>query len=148
MGHGADEVASSSRSDRDRKRGGPPLGLVGLAALVALVAAYLGDCIPGLGAGGSVGTPSSEAPTPSEPVVGGEADGEARARRVIVVSGEQCRSDGGLVPCDEVCAGLDREQASRTSIEIDARGGTHGTVEALRACVKEAGFTEVHVRSE
>ena len=35
MRNGADDVASSSRSDRDRRRGGPPLGLLGLAAAFA-----------------------------------------------------------------------------------------------------------------
>ena len=148
MGHGASNVAAPSRSDRDRGRGGPPLGLVGLAALIALVAAYLGDCIPGLGAGGSVGTPSSEAPASSASEGGDEADGSGKARRSIIVMGERCRAGRGPVPCDEACAGLDRTRAAETSVEIDARRGSHGTVEDLRACLEEAGFTDIRVRSE
>ncbi|MCA9648481.1 MAG: hypothetical protein H6712_09795 [Myxococcales bacterium] len=142
-------MASSSRSDRDRRRGGPPLGLLGLAALVALVAAYLGDCIPGLGAGSSVGTPSSETPRPADSeATPSDPAGAGKAELRIVVAGERCDAGAGLAPCTEVCAGLDASRAARSSIEIDAREGTHGAVEALRRCLEEAGFTTLHVRSE
>lgn len=149
MRHGGDDVATSSQSDRKRRGGGPPLGLVGLAALVALVGAYLGDCIPGLGAGGSPGAPPREsAPPPSSSLPEDDAN-EAPAKEFsIVVTGERCDAGSGAAPCPEVCAGLDASQAATSTVVIDATAGTHGAVEALRACLIEAGFTDLRVRSE
>lgn len=145
----------ASRSSSDRRRG-PPLGLLGLAVLVALVAAYLSDCIPGLGTGGSLGTPSSEAPaedaptppesTPGEPSQRGEPD--PKSRLSIAVVGERCRYVDRVAPCEEICASLDREGASERMVEIDATRGSHGTVEALRTCLEQAGFSDLRVRSE
>lgn len=150
-------VASSSSSDRRRGRGGGT-AVAGLAVLVGLVAAYLSDCIPGLGAGGSLGTPSSEAPTePVEPTPRAEpvtaqpdAAGAATPTRMsIAVLAERCRqAQAEPVPCSQVCESLDRARASSTTVEVDATRGSHGAVESLRACLKEAGFSDVRVRSE
>ncbi|MEX1369149.1 MAG: hypothetical protein AB1Z98_38835 [Nannocystaceae bacterium] len=145
-------MATSSQSDRKRRRGGPPLGLLGLAALVALVGAYLGDCIPGLGAGGSPSAPSSEAVTPPSSTLPADdadpAEAETKAQLSIVVTGERCDAGSGAAPCPEVCAGLDASRAAASTVVIDATAGTHGTVEALRTCLAEAGFTDLRVRSE
>lgn len=134
-------------SDRSRRRG-LPLGLLGVVVLVALVAAYLSDCIPGLGTGGRLGTPaSSEAPAdakagPAEP---GGADDLVR----ITVQGDQCRRGGTEAqPCDQLCASLDRTRAATITVELDATEGRHGTVEQLRTCLREAGFARVRISSE
>ncbi len=150
-------VASRSSSDGRRGRGGPPLGLLGLGVLIALVAAYLSDCIPGLGAGGSLGVPQAETKSPAE----ADADAkkaeatEAESKKTedagisIEVKGEQCRQGAGaLAPCPEICAALDRTNAASTHVEVDASSGRHGIVEDLRGCLQEAGFVDVRVRSE
>lgn len=124
--------------------------LGGLAVLVALAAAYLSDCIPGLGTGGSVGVPSSETPaTPAEPAKVEDAEAGEAGRLSIVVQGDRCRrGTAEPQPCDQLCAELDRASAGSTTVEIDASAGRHGAVEALRACLREAGFSDVRVRSE
>jgi hypothetical protein len=125
--------------------------LLGAVVLIALLAAYLSDCIPGLGSGGELGTPSSEAPaappSPSEPPVGaGEA---AEDRITITVQGEQCRRDRDpAVPCPELCASIDRTHAATVEIDVEAAAGHHGIVETLRKCLQDAGFANVRVRSE
>lgn len=128
-----------------------PLGLLGVVALVALVAAYLSDCLPGLGSGGRLGTPSSDAPAdakagsgkaPAEP---GGADDLVR----ITVQGDRCRRGGAEPqPCDQLCASLDRTRAAALTVELDATEGRHGTVEELRTCLREAGFARVRISSE
>lgn len=125
------------------------LALLGALVLVALVAAYLSDCIPGLGTGGELGTPPSSAPAaPSE---GPEAPaGEASKGSItIVVQGEQCRRDQAPAQsCARLCATLDRTHAASTQVTLDATEGRHGTVEELRQCLQDAGFARVRVLSE
>jgi len=129
---------------------------VGLAVIIALVAAYLSDCIPGLGAGGSLGVPQAETKAPAEseaPAADSETPAESKAAEdagiSIAVKGEQCRQGAGaLAPCPEICAALDRTNAASTHVEVDASSGRHGTVESLRGCLQEAGFVDVRVRSE
>jgi hypothetical protein len=149
MRHRRTTVAERSASPRNR-RGGRPLVLVGIVVLIALVAAYLSDCLPGLGSGGKLGTPSSEAPTASssssQAPVAGEAGGD---RLGIVVEGEQCRQgQAAAVPCAELCASLDRTRAATVEIAVDATRGRHGTVEELRKCLRDAGFAHVRIHSE
>ena len=122
--------------------------LLGVVLLIALLAAYLSDCIPGFGSGGELGTPSSEAPaapsSPSKAPVAGEAGGD---RIGITVQGDQCRrGQAAAVPCADLCASLDRTPSA--TIDIDATQGRHGAVEELRKCLKDAGFTHVRVHSE
>ncbi|MCH9680466.1 MAG: hypothetical protein K0V04_03450 [Deltaproteobacteria bacterium] len=142
------DVASRSSSERRR---GAPLGLLGLAAVAALVGAYLSDCIPGLGSGGEVGTPSTPAPTPvpvKDTPPPKDADAQGSARAVVAVVGEQCRhGETELAACADVCAELGPGSAS-TPVEIDATQGTHGSVEALRTCLTKAGYTDITTRSE
>lgn len=147
MRHGRATVAERSSSSPNRRRG-RPIVLVGVVVLIALLIAYLSDCIPGLGSGGQPGTPSSETPaapsSPPQAPVAGEAGGD---RIDIVVQGEQCRrGQAAAVPCAELCASLPRTPIA--TIDIDATQGRHGTVEELRQCLKDAGFTHVRVHSE
>lgn len=136
-------------SDRPRRRGRFPLGIVGALILIALVAAYLSDCLSGLGAGGKLGTPSSDAPTsPSATKAPAEAEG-AGDRITIVVQGEQCRrGQAEPQPCPALCAALDRTHAATVEVAVEATEGRHGTVEDLRKCLRDAGFTRVRVHSE
>jgi hypothetical protein len=133
-----------------RSSGQPPprrraaVGVVGLVILVVLVLAYLSDCLPGLGAGGSLGTPAAE-PTraPAEP---SDAAGQP-ARLIITVQGDRCRhGQAPAAPCPEVCAALPRDPAAM--VEVEAIEGGHGTVEDLRQCLEQAGFAKVRVHSE
>lgn len=149
MRHGRCTVAERT-NDRQRRRRGFPLGIVGALILIALVAAYLSDCLPGLGSGGELGTPSSDAPASPKAPAGGNGAGEAAGDRiVIVVQGEQCRrGQGEPQPCPELCAALDRTHAATLELAVEALEGRHGTVEELRKCLRDAGFTRVRVHSE
>lgn len=126
------------------------MALIGLGLVVALAAAYLSDCIPGLGSGGSLGTPSSESPAEPEPKKDEKAVGPSGGGSMaITVKGVQCTlGDADPAPCADVCAGLDRTNADSVSVVIDSTLGQHGAVEDLRTCLKDAGFTSVSVRAE
>lgn len=152
MRHGRCTVAerTNDRQERQRRRRGFPLGILGALILIALVAAYLSDCLPGLGSGGELGTPSSDAPADPKASAEGKGAGEAAGDRiVIVVRGEQCRR-GQAEPqsCPELCAALDRSHAATVEVAVEAVEGRHGTVEELRKCLQDAGFTRVRVHSE
>jgi hypothetical protein len=117
-----------------------PLAVV--AALVALVAGYLGDCFAGLGFAPAPGGQVDEARDKVQEKV--KQTAEAIARPVVVVQGERCRlGDTPLRECEAVCG----EQASGAEVEIDATQGTHRAVEALRECLKGRGV-KVKVHSE
>lgn len=148
MRHRRVTVAERSH-DRQRRRGFP-LGIVGALILIALVAAYLSDCLPGLGAGGKLGAPSSDAPAASRDPAQGQGAGEAAGDRItIVVRGEQCRrGEAEPEPCPRLCAALDRTHAATVEVAVEAVEGRHGTVEELRKCLRDAGFTRVRVHSE
>lgn len=120
-----------------------------MAVLIALVAAYLSDCIPGLGTGGELGTPSSEAPAPRAPADPAAASGSADARIAITVQGDQCRQGQAPAgPCPQLCAALDRTHAATVEVTIEATEGRHGTVEELRTCLQDAGFAKVRIHAE
>ncbi len=142
-------VASRDSTAKPRPRSRVLVGGFGLVALVALVAAYLSDCLPGLGAGSSLGTPASEPPAaPAEPAEPASAAGQP-ARLSIVVEGDRCRyADAAPAPCPEVCAALPLGRASTAVVEIEAVQGRHGTVEDLRQCLVKAGFANVRVHAE
>lgn len=144
---------ASRSSSKDRGRGGPPAGLLALAGLVGLLAAYLSNCIPGFGIGGGEGNPGAETKAPAEqekPKADAKTEGQADESRIsIAVKGDKCvRGSEPPAPCPQVCARLDKTKAASTLVEVDASAGRHGRVEALRSCLQAAGFTDVRVRSE
>lgn len=133
-------------SDRQRRRGGLSLGLLGALVLIVLLSVYLSDCIPGLGSGGEVGTLTPEPAAPTSAPATPEAAGD---RITIVVQGEQCRrGEANAQPCPQLCAALDRTQAATVEVAIEAVEGRHGTVEELRRCLQAAGFNRVRVHAE
>lgn len=139
---------SSSRQPPRPRRRGSVVGLAVLVVLVALVLAYLSDCIPGFGSGHSVGTPSSPSVAPAEPSDPSEATDQP-ARLMITVQGDRCRH--GRAPaasCPDVCAALPRDHAATIEVHVDAVEGRHGTVEDLRKCLKQAGFAKIDIDSE
>ena len=116
------------------------LGL--LAAVVVLVMMYLGDCVPGFGAGGTLqpGTPEP-APRTSEPA-------PTAAAIAVKVDGKQCqRGAEPLGPCADLCKALAAEPKT-TKIEVDGTLGTHAAVDELKRCLTEQGFRDVVVRAE
>lgn len=129
----------------------PPVALLGVAVLVALVIAYLSDCIPGLGAGGDPGVPSSPAtPAPATPPSPSPSSADAMPARIaLTVQGDSCRQGSQpAASCTEVCAALDRTHAAEVEVEVEATEGRHGTVEQLRECLQQAGFTKVRVHAD
>lgn len=119
-------------SDRPRPARLGPLAVV--AALVALVAGYLGDCFAGVGLAPAPGSRVDEARDKVQEKVKQTAD-ELRKLRVVV-QGEQCRvGDTPLRACEAVCG----EQPAGAEVEIEATAGAQRTVEALRECLKQRG---------
>jgi hypothetical protein len=113
--------------------------VVGLAVLLA----WLTDCGKGLGLG-QPSAPASSRDAPRERDRSREAGG-----RSITVMGSQCVLErGARGDCDDVCRQLMASGKPDHAIEIDATKGSHGTVEALRKCLVDAGATAVEVRSE
>lgn len=123
--------------------------MVGLAAIVAIAAAYLGNCMPGMGSGGSEGSATEESTKPAEPKAAAEADKSAAAgTTAVTVVGERCSvGDQDPAGCAAVCEKLGKAPDKGT-VEIDAAKGTHGAVESLRTCLTQAGFSNVVVRSQ
>lgn len=112
---------------------------MGLAALVA----WLTDCGKGLGVGPS-SAPASDRDAPSEPDRLREAGG-----RSVTVVGSQCVLERGKPgDCNDVCRQVIAQGEPDRAIEIDATKGSHGTVEALRKCLVDAGASAVEVRSK
>jgi hypothetical protein len=134
----------SPPNQRGSKGGGRLLGLGAFAAIVALAILYLGDCMPGFGAGGSSAPASS---TPSAPRTDA-APNEAADTIQLTVDGEQCRR-GSDAPsaCPDLCGALAAESKAR-KVLVDATLGTHAAVEALRRCLGEQGFRDIVVRTE
>ncbi len=127
---------------RHGRRVSPPpkkrrVGVLALLVLVvALVAAYLGNCFQGLGLGAGDGSGAREVEKLADAATKtlGAATGAA-ARVRIVVEGERCRlaDEKTARACDAVC----RDIAGAT--EVEATAGAQHTVDALRTCLKERG---------
>lgn len=127
--------------------------LLGLAVLIVLLAAYLSDCIPGLGSGGEPAPPASEPseapPSKAEPSEGASSEAASSDTLVLTVQGDRCRrGQAPATACPAVCAALPRDRVATVTVEVEAATGHHGTVEALRECLRLAGFANVRVRSE
>lgn len=108
-----------------------------LAGLVALIAAYLGNCFQGLGlsAGDGKGAKEvQEGAAKAREAVSEATDAAARAR--VTVDGERCRLGDEASPrgCDAVCRDLGGGAA-----EIEATTGAQRTVDALKSCLQGRG---------
>jgi hypothetical protein len=126
-------------SDPPKSSRGGTVGV--LAIFAALVAAYFGICLTGLGLPGpGPSAPSSDAaPARTE---GKAAGGEARGS--VVVQGEQCKLAADAAPRD--CKAVCQEVTGKT-VDVDATGGAQRTVDALRTCLQARGL-KVSVQSE
>lgn len=138
--------------DARGRGGGRGFTLAILAIGVAVLAAWLGDCLPGLGGGGG-GAPapegSSPPPAPAEQKAEPAENDEPQGTIEIAVQGEECRrGDEAPVQCPALCDALPTEGVKERRVVVDATLGTHAAVEALRACLRDAGFTQVVVRTE
>lgn len=138
------------------KAGGRRTGLLaGLLALVALVAVWLSDCIPGFGWGsqgaadgeaklGDEAEPAAEPaepepePEPAEPEAD-EAEGEPPPVR-LTIDARGCLIDGGEPQnCDALCEAdhaRDELFGGREVVIIDAKHGSHEAVTKFRSCLE------------
>jgi hypothetical protein len=119
-----------------------------LAGLLALVIAYLGNCIPGFGVGGSPLPSTPSAPEPAPRTEAEPAKADAAAGLKLTVDGDRCRrGDEAPVPCDRLCREIGGVNKN-TKVEIDGTLGTHASVDALRKCLALQGFRQVVVHAE
>ncbi len=107
-----------------------------LLAAMAVLAAYLGDCLPGGGLG-----PGADAGKADEAEEAPKADAEqpaAGASAVVVVKGESCAKDGGEAgDCTKLCASLTAD-GGPTAVIVDGTAGAHATVVELVDCLEKA----------
>ena len=120
-----------------------PVALLGV--VIALVAAYLGNCFQGLGFGVGNGAGTKEVEkgaAMAKKTVGEATDAAAKAR--VTVQGERCRLGDEATPraCDVVC-----KEVGGAAAEVEATAGAQRTVEALRTCLQGRGI-KVQVVSE
>lgn len=122
------------------------LGLGVLAALVALAAAFFGNCIPGFGVGGTA-APAPSTSTTQPAAQRGPADADADALALSVDADRCRRGTDAATPCSELCTALAGEPKTR-KILVDGTLGTQAAVDDLRRCLDSAGFRNVVVRTE
>jgi hypothetical protein len=104
------------------------------------------------GAGNTAARSSSQAPEVAPAKVPVEAPKSGESGLVIKVTGDRCTvADKDPGACAELCeqvaagtAGISRDGRVR----VDATFGSHGAVEALRACLIAAGHSDVSVQAE
>lgn len=136
--------------DKQKKKpksgGGRTTALAALLAIVAAVALWLSDCIPGFGIGS--GTKEGEAETsekaeeakPDAPV---EKQPEVEAQSVrkpmpmkLTIDARGCSVDGGEpIDCATLCEDAKRFEGVETVL-IDAKNGPHGVVVEVLDCLK------------
>jgi hypothetical protein len=142
-----------SMADQDKrpskpKRSGRTTGLAGLLAVVALIAAWLSDCIPGFGIGSDSGDgeaeqaeeidpakpaePEPEPPEPTEP----EPSVRKPMPLKLTIDARGCMLDGGdPIDCKTLCDDPKRFEG-RDAVTIDAKDGPHAAVVDALDCLK------------
>ena len=135
------------------KRTGRTTVLAGLLAIVAVVAAYLSDCIPGFGLGSRSGDgegeqaeseptkPAEAEPTDAKPAEDEKAVAAEPTERKpmplkLTVDARGCIfADGQPIDCATLC---DRPELfeGADSVIIDATNGPHGVVVDVLDCLK------------
>jgi hypothetical protein len=133
----------AQRNEQEKKGSG--LVILGLGgAAVAVLVAYLADCVPGFGLRGSgdaaEGSAKQDPPQPKPP----EPEGNKAAGVAYVVEGDRCRRDAGTSEdCEATCRALEPAASPPPHVTIDVTFGTHRSVERLRRCLREAGYINV-----
>ncbi len=120
---------------------------MGVASAAAVAGAYLSDCVPGFGLGDGGGPPTATS-TPDKHEAPQEESAEDGSI-AVAVKGERCTlGEDSPDDCESVCASLEARALQSKSIAIDATLGAHGSVEALKQCLRAAGFERISVHSE
>lgn len=151
----------------DKKRGGKGRTTVlgGLLLLVALIAAYLSDCIPGLGVGtgqdapgeqAAVDDPEDEAEetTPEPKFDVPPPEPEAPTKATMLVDGRGCQlqlegaEPGEFVECATLCEAEAPFGEATVELTVDARQGPHDDVVAVVDCAKAKGVDKVAIQRE
>ncbi len=132
-------------ADKDKQKskgkGGRSTVLAGLLAVVALVAIWLSDCIPGFGIGAGTKEGEAEQSEKAEKAESVETPSEQPSVRKpmpmkLTIDARGCMINGGdPIDCSTLC-----EDASRfegvDSVTIDAKDGPHEPVVAALDCLK------------
>src|SRR5690606_5109461 len=112
---------------------------------------FFRDCLPnfGMGGGGSDGAGEESADKDTDTPTEDQTQGE-KGTVSIVVKGEQCMVDGKeeALACPKACEDIKASADTASRIDVDATVGAHAIVEELKTCLKDAGFSDVTVRSE
>jgi hypothetical protein len=138
-----------SRSKQRTGGSGRMIGLGLLAALVALLVAYLGRCLPGFGTGGAPSSGPTSPDTPSAEEDPKRPGDTIAATIAFTVRGDTCAvGDEEAVACQTLCASLPGEHDTARPVVVNAAHGTHSAVESLRKCLAQAGFSNVVLRTE
>lgn len=144
-------VEAMSADTQGKKSGAGRKGLLAvLLAVVAVLAAWLNDCIPGLGVGTGrdegEGEGEAKSAEPAEPAEQAEdVDAKPAEERPsvarVAVSVRGCSLDGGeVVPCAEFCERFGGELAGREQVEIDGdQQAAHADVTAVLDCARSQG---------
>jgi hypothetical protein len=145
-------MAHEDKRANKPKRTGRTTVLAGLLAIVAVVAAYLSDCIPGFGLGSRSGDGEGEQAEPAdakpaEPADAKPAEDEQAVEPApiperkpmplkLTIDARGCAfADGQPIDCATLC---DRPELfeGADSVIIDATNGPHGVVVDVLDCLK------------
>ena len=140
------------------KRSGRTTALAGLLAVVAVIAAWLSNCIPGFGIGGGDGEGEADKAAESEPAKPAEAEPETEPTKQgeggqaakpeglgaarepvplkLTIDARGCIfGDGQPIECEAACE-RDELFEGIDSVIIDAKNGPHGVVVDVLDCLK------------
>ena len=154
--------------DRKKKKGSArTTALAGLLAVVAVIAAWLSNCIPGFGVGSSgdaegeaeaepaVEAEAKEEPKPAEPEVkeddkDDDKAGEAAGTTLTVtIDVHGCSvGEAAAFECASLCEKAELFEGVDDAI-LDANGdASHESVIAVTDCLKSKGIDKVAIRRE
>jgi hypothetical protein len=145
-------MADQDKPKPKPKRSGRTTALAGLLAVVAVIAAWLSNCIPGFGIGSESGDgeaeqaqeseparPAEPEPEPEpEPAEPSETEPEVRKPMPIklTIDARGCSIDGGeSIDCKALCDDPKRFEG-RDAVIIDAKDGPHAAVVDALDCLK------------
>lgn len=136
------------------KRSGRTTALAGLLAVVAVIAAWLSNCIPGFGIGGGEGEGEADKAAESEPAKPAEAEPETEPTKQgeggqaglgatreplplnLTIDARGCIfGDGQPIECEAACE-RDELFEGVDSVIIDAKNAPQSTVMDVLDCLK------------